>query len=190
MLHGMPLTDVYHCLDAWSTSKLLARLDLCDVRPPPRCTNPTSIAAPPLQPHHSTPQKVVPHSSKPPLPPGAPLFIAPSSRGGVSQQLWSLGIKAALLPVCEWLVENLCIPSAQLAAVTADLRGPAGGTKSGTLGSSGGSGAAGAAPCWSQLVPFEVAAIQMEMASPGALMPLKYETFGRVIVQVCVVRWW
>lgn len=78
-----------------------------------------------------------------------------------------------LTPLCEWLAQFLVAPALQLASLSdAALRLIPGIVKPSEHSFEGST-------------PFDAAVVQIEWISRGAVMPLKYETFGRLVVQVC-----
>ena len=139
-----------------------------------------------------------------------PIALEGSDDNGLGSWVWSSVMKEAMMPVLSWTVENLILPTSWLNDIT-DIdsllqyssmpRTAVDQTSSENLGTSSGckehlgfedydgsdSGCdpgpdANDAHVGSQ--PFQVALMQLQWTSSGAVMPLKYEMFGRILFQV------
>ena len=161
----VPLMELPSCLTSWQSRKVSAVVDLCVLRTPPQPPTSETLS--------NGPDAL---GSSPTATPPAPLYISPCDNG----RLWSPRLKAALLPVCDWLEGILLIPAARLAALSAKasalIRSPEEEFK--------GSEMEEGADFRPLPVPFTAALVQLEWTSCGSVLPLKYETTGRILVQV------
>ena len=190
----MPLHEARSFLDTWSSRKVQANLDICTIRPATSGTR-----------HPTTSQEAV-HPAASPLY-AAPIAAAEGDDPGLGQWVWGPEMKDAMKPVWSWMVHNLVLPASRLDDVIEldsllglNSRLPAAHSSENPERSSqssdesqyrcddcdchGDRGLLRGAVQRTVLRPFHGGLVQLQWTSPGALMPLKYETFGRIVVQV------